>query len=249
MINIKLTIEYEGTRYCGWQKQKGLPSIQEILENKISQITQEKISLCGSGRTDAGVHALGQVANFRTCCTTIPCKKLPLILNRLLPSDIRIKKAEKVEDSFHARYSALSKIYHYYILNNYKSEYYTPIFLRNYTYCVYRKIDLEKIRKAISFLYGEHDFSSFACAGSSIKNTVRTIKKAKVINKGNIICFHFEANAFLYKMVRTMVGTLLDVGYGKIDYLDVKKILEAKDRKMGGRVVPAKGLFLMKVNY
>lgn len=248
MINIKLTIEYEGTRYCGWQKQKDLPSIQGILENKISQITQEKISLCGSGRTDAGVHALGQVANFRTCCTTIPCKRLPLILNRLLPSDIRIKKAEIVEDNFHARYSALSKIYHYYILNNYESGY-TPFLLRNYIYCVYRKIDLEKIRKAISFLYGEHDFSSFACTGSSIKNTVRTIKRAEVINKGNIICFHFEANAFLYKMVRTMVGTLLDVGYGKIDYLDVKKILEAKDRKMAGRVVPAKGLFLMKVNY
>ncbi len=248
MINIKLTIEYEGTQYCGWQRQKGLLSIQEILEEKISQITQEKITLYGSGRTDAGVHALGQVANFNTN-SIIPCIKLPMILNHLLPLDIRIRKAERVDDSFHARYSAVSKIYHYYILNYHKNDYYPPLFLRNYVYCLYGKINLEKIKKAITFLQGEHDFSSFACSGTNIKNKVRTIKEITVNKKGDIICFHFEANAFLYKMVRTIVGTLLEVGYGKINYLEIKKILEAKDRKMAGKSVPTKGLFLMKVNY
>ncbi len=248
MLNIKLTIEYEGTQYCGWQRQKGFLSIQEILEEKISQITQEKIKLIGSGRTDAGVHALGQVANFKTH-SNIPLIKLPLILNRLLPLDIRIKKAERVDDSFHARYSTVSKIYHYYILNYYKNEYYPPLFLRNYVYCLYGKINLEKIKKAITFLHGEHNFSSFTCSGTNIKNKVRTIKEITINKKGNIICFHFQANAFLYKMVRTIVGTLLEVGYGKIDYLEVKKILEARDRKMAGKVVPAKGLFLMQVKY
>ena len=248
MTNIKLTIEYEGTQYCGWQRQKGFLSIQEILEEKISQITQEKIKLIGSGRTDAGVHALGQVANFKTH-SNIPLIKLPLILNHLLPLDIRIKKAERVDNSFHARYSAVSKIYNYYILNYHKNEYCPPLFLRNYVYCIYGKISLEKIKKAITFLHGEHDFSSFACSGTNIKNKVRTIKEITVNKKGNIICFHFQANAFLYKMVRTIVGTLLEVGYGKIDYLGVKKILEARDRKMAGKVIPAKGLFLMQVKY
>lgn len=248
MLNIKLTIEYEGTQYYGWQRQKGFLSIQEILEGKISQITQEKVTLIGSGRTDAGVHALGQVANFKTN-STIPWIKLPLILNHLLPLDIRIRKAERVDDSFHARYSAVSKIYHYYILNYYKNDYNPPLFLRNYVYCLYGKIDLEKVKKAITFLHGEHDFSSFACSGTNIKNKVRTIKELTVNKKGNIICFYFQANAFLYKMVRTIVGTLLEVGHSKIDYLEVKKILEARDRKMAGKVVPAKGLFLMQVKY
>jgi len=248
MVNIKLTIEYEGTQYYGWQKQKGLLSVQEVLEDKILQITQEKIKLIGSGRTDAGVHALGQVANFKTK-SSIPLVKLPSILNRLLPLDIRVKKAEKVEDFFNARYNAVSKIYHYYILNYKKNEYYPPIFLRNYVYCYYGMIDLEKIEKAIIFLHGEHDFSSFTCSGSKIKDKVRTIKRIVVHKKGNIICFHFEANGFLYKMVRTIVGTLLEIGCGKIDYLEIKQILEARDRKTSGKVVPAKGLFLMQVKY
>jgi len=249
MINIKLTIEYEGTKYHGWQRQKNSLSIQEILEEKISQITKERIKLIGSGRTDAGVHALGQVANFKTN-SSLPWTRLPLILNVLLPLDIRIRKAEMVDDNFHARYSAISKIYHYYILNYPKNNYYLPIFLRNYVYWVYKKINLEEIRKASNFLRGEHNFSSFACSGSRIKNRVRNIQEITVTKKkGSIICFHLEANAFLYKMVRTIIGTLLEVGSGKKSYLEIKKILEAEDRKVAGKPVPAKGLFLMKVNY
>ncbi|OGD17529.1 tRNA pseudouridine(38-40) synthase TruA [Candidatus Atribacteria bacterium RBG_19FT_COMBO_35_14] len=248
MINIKLTIEYEGTKYYGWQRQKNFLSIQGILEEKISQITQEKIILNGSGRTDAGVHALGQVANFKTN-SSIPWVELPLILNRLLPLDIRIKKAERVDDNFHARYSATGKIYHYYVLNPNLNNSYLSIFLRNYVYCVYKKINLEEMKKASMFLRGKHDFASFACSGSRIRNGERTIKDINIIRKGNIFCFHIEADAFLYKMVRTIVGTLLEVGKGNINYLEMKKILEAKNRKMAGKTVPAKGLFLMKVKY
>jgi len=248
MINIKLTIEYEGTKYYGWQRQKSLLSIQGILEEKISQITQEKIILKGSGRTDTGVHALGQVANFKTN-SAIPWVELPLILNRLLPLDIRIKKAEEVDDNFHACYSAVSKIYHYYVLNSNLNDNYLSIFLRNYVYCVYKKINLKEMKKASKFLQGKHDFASFACSGSRIRNWERTIKDINIIRKGNIFCFHIEADAFLYKMVRTIVGTLLEVGKGDINYLEIKKILEAKNRKMAGKTVPAKGLFLMKVKY
>jgi len=248
MINIKLTIEYEGTKYYGWQRQKSLLSIQGILEENISQITQEKIMLNGSGRTDAGGHALGQVANFKTN-SSIPLVELPFILNRMLPLDIRIKKAERVDDNFHARYNAVSKIYHYYVLNSNLTNNYLPIFLRNYVYCVYDKINLKEMKKASEFLQGEHDFTSFACSGSKIINWGRNIKDINITRKGNIFCFHIEANAFLYKMVRTIVGTLLEVGKGNINYLEIKKILEAKNRKMAGKTVPAKGLFLMKVKY
>ena len=248
MINIKLTIEYEGTKYYGWQRQKSLLSIQGILEEKISQITQEKISLNGSGRTDAGVHALGQVANFKTN-SSIPLMELTFVLNRMLPLDIRIKKAERVDNNFHARYSAVSKIYHYYVLNSNQNNNYISIFLRNYVYCIYENIDLGEMKKASNYLQGEHDFTSFACSGSRIRNWKRRIKNISIIKKGNIFCFHLEADAFLYKMVRTIVGTLLEVGKGKIDYLEMKKILEAKNRKIAGRTVPAKGLFLMKVKY
>lgn len=248
MVNIKLTIEYEGTKYYGWQRQKGLLSIQGILEEKISQITREKIILNGSGRTDAGVHALGQVANFKAN-SSIPWVELPLILNRLLPLDIRIRKAERVDVDFHARYSAVSKIYHYYILSSNLNNNYLSIFLRNYVHCVYKKINLEEMKKASRFLQGKHDFASFACSGSSIGNWKRTIKDIKITRKGNIFCFHIEADAFLYKMARTIVGTLLEVGKEKINYLEIKGILEAKNRKMAGKTVPAKGLFLMKVKY
>ncbi|MGB6606447.1 MAG: tRNA pseudouridine(38-40) synthase TruA [Atribacterota bacterium] len=248
MINIKLTIEYEGTKYYGWQRQKDLLSIQGILEEKISQITQEKIILNGSGRTDAGVHALGQVANFNTN-SSIPLLELPFILNRMLPLDIRIKKAEKVDNNFHARHSAVSKIYHYYVLNSNQNNNYLSIFLRNYVYCVYKNINLKEMKKASKFLQGEHDFRSFACSGSRIVNWKRNIKDISIIKKGNIFCFRLEADAFLYKMVRTIVGTLLEVGKGKTNYLEIKKVLEAKNRKMAGITVPAKGLFLIKVKY
>jgi len=194
------------------------------------------------------VHALGQVANYKTN-SYIHLEELPFILNRMLPLDIRIKKAERVDNNFHARHSAVSKIYHYYVLNCNQNNNYLPIFLRNYVYCFYKNLNLEEMKKASKFLQGEHDFTSFACSGSRIGNWKRNIKDINIIRKGNIFCFRIEADAFLYKMIRTIVGTLLEVGNEKINYLEIKKILEAKNRKMAGKTVPAKGLFLMKVNY
>lgn len=248
MINIKLTIEYDGTEYYGWQRQKNLKSIQKTLENKISCMTREEIKINGSGRTDAGVHAFGQVANFKTNCN-IPVNKIPFILNNFLPSDIRIKKAEKVNDDFHARYNATSKLYHYYIFNSDKSHLSPSFLITKYVYFIYNRLDILKMRKACKILSGEHDFSSFACSGSSFKNPVRNIKRLAIKRNGNIICFQIEANAFLYKMVRSIVGTLLKIGQCKIDCHDMKRILDAKNRSNGGISIPAKGLFLMQVKY
>ncbi|MEA1939260.1 MAG: tRNA pseudouridine(38-40) synthase TruA [Candidatus Caldatribacteriota bacterium] len=248
MINIKLTIEYDGTEYYGWQRQKKLLSIQKTLEEKISQITNEDIKITGSGRTDAGVHAIGQVANFKMV-STVPFEKLPFILNNILPIDIRIKKSEKVNSDFHARHSSISKIYHYYIFNSSKSECYPSLHLRKYVYCLKEKIDLIEMKKASRLLLGKHDFHSFSCSGSSFNNSIRTIKKINLRKNGNIICFQIEATAFLYKMVRRIAGTLLEVGKGSMKYHEVKNILENKDRKKAGKVLPAKGLFLMQVKY
>ena len=248
MINIKLTIKYDGTKYYGWQRQKNLLSIQKIIEEKISKMTNEEIKIKGSGRTDAGVHAFGQVANFKTN-STIPIKKIPFILNNLLPDDIKIKRAEKVDNDFHARFSAVSKIYHYYIFNSGKDNFYPSFLLNKYVYYIYRKIDILEMKKAGKLFLGEHDFSSFACSGSVIKNPIRDFKKIDIKENGRIICFQMEANAFLYKMVRVIVGTLLEVGQGKIDYREIKGILETKNRREGNKIVPAKGLFLMQVKY
>jgi len=248
MVNIKLIIEYDGAEYYGWQRQKNFLSIQKTLEEKISRMTQEETKINGSGRTDAGVHALGQVANFKTN-SAIPIQKIPFTLNNLLPDNIRIKRAEQVDNNFHARHSAISKIYYYYIFYLGKDHFY-PSFLSNkYTYCVHNNINILKMKKASKLLLGEHDFSSFACSGSNFKNTIRKLKKINIKKNGRIICFQMEANAFLYKMARRIVGTLLEVGQGKIDYCYVKRMLETKNKEEGSKTVPAKGLFLMQVRY
>jgi len=248
MINVKLTIKYEGTKYYGWQRQKNFLSIQKIIEEKVSKMTNEEIKIKGSGRTDAGVHALGQVANFKTN-SNIPIQKIPFTLNNLLPDDIRIKRAEEVDDDFHARYSAISKIYHYYIFNSDRDHFYPSFFLNKYVYYIHKNIDILKMKKAGKLVLGEHDFSSFSCSGSGIKNPIRNLKKINIKKNRKIICFQIEANAFLYKMVRGIVGILLEVGQGKIDHHEIKRILEAKNRRESGKIVPAKGLFLMQVKY
>ncbi|MEA2021353.1 MAG: tRNA pseudouridine(38-40) synthase TruA, partial [Candidatus Caldatribacteriota bacterium] len=213
-----------------------------------SKMTNEEIKIKGSGRTDAGVHALGQVANFKTN-SNIPIQKIPFTLNNLLPDDIRIKRAEEVDNDFHARYSATSKIYHYYIFNSDGDHFYPSFFLNKYVYYIRKNIDIFKMKKAGKLLLGENDFSSFSCSGSGIKNPIRNLIKINIKKNRKIICLQIEANAFLYKMVRGIVGTLLEVGQGKIDYSEIKRILEAKNRRESGKTVPAKGLFLMQVKY
>ena len=252
MRNVKLTISYDGTNYCGWQKQKGefrgvkKRTIQGTIEETLGKLLQEEIKLIGSGRTDSGVHAFGQIANFKTK-SNLSSKEMGRGLNALLPQDIRIKRVITVPERFNSRYDVLSKTYHYVI-----SQQNSP-FLHNYSYFCPCKLELSAMRKASKFLIGKHNFSSFQAAGSKIKNSVRSVKKLSIRKKkttcSDLIRIKIQASGFLYKMVRNIVGTLLEVGKGKIASQDVKKILDKKDRKFAGPTAPAKGLYLKKVRY
>ena len=255
MRNIKLTIEYEGTNYCGWQVQKShqvtksprhqKKSIQEIIENTLSKILQERIRLIASGRTDAGVHALAQVANFKTC-SNIALDKLQRALNGNLPQDIAISDIEEVNLDFHSRFHAKSKIYRYTILNRGWS---SPL-LRNTVYFYPYPLDVKLMRQEARCLLGRHDFKSFCASGSSTKDTVRIIKKIAIRNiRYALLAIDIEADGFLYNMVRNIVGTLIEIGRGRFSKGGLKKILLAKNRKFAGPAVPACGLCLLKVGY
>lgn len=244
MRNIKLTIEYDGKCYNGWQKQPDKLNIQGEIEKAIYNITQEKVDLIGSGRTDAGVHALGQVANFKTN-SALPIEKLALAINSQLKSSIIIKKAEEVGERFHSRYTAKQKTYRY-IINNSKTG--TAIY-RNLEYCFPVKLNVEKMVEAAKYFEGEHDFKAFKSSGTSGKNSVRTIYKAEVRQDGERIIIELTGNGFLYNMVRIISGTLLDVGLGKIEPNEIPDIIEKKDRTKAGKTLPAHGLYLVKVQY
>ena len=244
MRNIKLTIEYDGKCYNGWQKQPDKLNIQGEIEKAIYNITQEEVDLIGSGRTDAGVHALGQVANFKTN-SALPIEKLDLAINSQLKSSIIIKKAEEVDERFHSRYTAKQKTYRY-IINNSKTG--TAIY-RNLEYCFPVKLNVEKMVEAAKYFEGEHDFKAFKSSGTSGKNSVRTIYKAEVRQDGERIIIELTGNGFLYNMVRIISGTLLDVGLGKIEPNEIPDIIEKKDRTQAGKTLPAHGLYLVKVQY
>lgn len=245
MRNIKLIIEYDGTNYLGWQIQPKGETIQGVIEDKLKRITGEDVHLIGSGRTDSGVHALSQVANFKTN-SQIDISSLQRALNSLLPKDIVIKKVEEVDLNFNARKDAKSKVYEYRILN----QEIPSVFLRAYAWHVPYKLNWSEIKKATKTIIGEHDFSSFRSSGSNVKNNVRKILKAEW-NKtqDGLILFEVEANGFLKQMVRSIVGTLIEVGRGKIDAQEFKNILESKDRRKAGPTAPAYGLFLKEVKY
>ena len=236
MRNIKLTIEYDGKCYNGWQKQPDKLNIQGEIEKAIYNITQEEVDLIGSGRTDAGVHALGQVANFKTN-SALPIEKLALAINSQLKSSIIIKKAEEVDERFHSRYTAKQKTYRY-IINNSKTG--TAIY-RNLEYCFPVKLNVEKMVEAAKYFEGEHDFKAFKSSGTSGKNSVRTIYKAEVRQDGERIIIELTGNGFLYNMVRIISGTLLDVGLGKIEPNEIPDIIEKKDRTQAGKTLPAQG--------
>lgn len=245
MRNIKIIIEYDGTKYSGWQIQKNGASIQEILTNAVHQVCNDVSKINGSGRTDAGVHALGQVANFVTDCQ-IPVLRIPEAVNSFLPKDIVVRSAEVVNKDFHSRDSAKGKKYMY-IVNN--SEIRSALdFYREY-YFPY-KVDYKKIKKAAELFEGTHDFRGFMASGSMVKDTIRTIHKIHIKKRddGRII-FNFTGDGFLYNMVRILVGTLLEVGTGKILLEDVEKIIKSKDRSLAGKTVPAQGLYLVEVYY
>ena len=245
MRNIKLTIQYDGTCYSGWQFQKNAKSIQEVIQGDIKKITGEKVNLTGSGRTDAGVHAMAQVANFKTR-SKIPLERIRMALNSILPKDIVIYHIEPSDPKFDAQRSAKKKLYRYTIMN---SDFLDP-FLRRYAAKVFYEIDIGRMRRAAKTLVGRHDFKSFqATDGDREKNTVRTVKKIKIEKDGDLIYIDIEANGFLYNMARNIAGTLVEVGRGKFSVASVKDILRKKDRRHCGPTMPAKGLSLVMVSY
>lgn len=244
MRNIKLTIEYDGKDFKGWQKQQNKLNIQGEIENAIRNITGEEVELYASGRTDAGVHSLGQVANFKTE-SKIPIEKMAIAINSKLKNSIRIINAEEVEERFHSRYCCKRKTYRY-IINN--SVYGSAVY-RNLEYHMPMKLDITKMKKAISYFEGEHDFKAFKSSGTSSKSSVRTIYKAIVKQEENRIIIELTGNGFLYNMVRIIAGTLVDVGLGKIKPDTIPEIIESKDRTRAGKTLPPQGLFLVKVEY
>jgi tRNA pseudouridine38-40 synthase len=245
MRNIRLLIEYDGTNYQGWQVQAEGPTVQGMIEEKLARITGETIQLVGSGRTDSGVHAFGQVANFKTR-SQLGVDSIQKALNSLLPPDIVIQRAEEVEEGFHARRDSKSKLYEYRILNRS----FRSAFRHEYAWHISQKLDLEEMSKATQILIGEHDFSSFRSVGSPTRTATRSVIRAEwKQGREGLIRFEIEANGFLKQMVRALVGTLVEVGRGKIDSQEFQKILESKDRKMAGPTAPAHGLFLKEVKY
>jgi tRNA pseudouridine38-40 synthase len=242
--NIKLILEYDGTSYHGWQKQPGLPTIQKVLEDSLFLLFQERVETASAGRTDAGVHAKGQVVNFTTH-TSISSPHIQPALNSYLPKDIRVKKVRQVEMDFHARKSALGRVYRYLIYNG---GFLSP-FYRNFVWWVPFNLDPDLMRKAGKFLIGKRDFSSFQSQGSSVSSTVREIKKFSLFEKGKFVLIYIEADSFLYKMARNIVGTLVEIGRKKIVACEMEKILEAGDRRMAGPTAPPQGLCLVRVKY
>lgn len=245
MRNIKLVIEYDGKDFNGWQKQPNKLNIQGTIEQAIKIITGEEVDLTASGRTDAGVHAFGQVANFKTN-SNIPIDKIAIALNSNLKKSIRIISAEEVDERFHSRLTCKKKTYRY-VINN--SEFSSAIY-RNLETHIPQKLDVEKMRVAAKFFEGEHDFKAFKASGTSSKSSVRTIYKAEVIQMpNNRIYIELTGNGFLYNMVRIIAGTLVDVGIQKIEPEDIKNIIETKDRSLAGKTLPPNGLYLIDVQY
>ncbi|MBQ7236940.1 MAG: tRNA pseudouridine(38-40) synthase TruA [Clostridia bacterium] len=243
-MKVKLTVSYDGTDYCGWQVQPNGVTVQQKIEEAVFSATGESVRVTGSGRTDAGVHAEGQVAHFDTNCT-IPPEKICKALNVYLPQDIRVLKSERADDNFHACTNAKKKTYRY---SFYLSDVELPLCDR-YAVMLDRSPDINLMKKAAKLFVGEHDFKAFCSSGSGAKTTVRTIYDIDVISDGKKLIVDVTGNGFLYNMVRIMVGTLLDVGNEKISQKAIEEMLSTGNRTLGGKTLPAKGLCLLKVEY
>ena len=245
MKNIKLTIEYDGTNYHGWQIQQNSITVQEVVQNAIKRLLGEEIPVISCSRTDVGVHAYGQTLNFMTH-SSIPPEKFSFALNNLLPTDIVVRKSELVTEDFHARYSAKGKKYRYLVFNSIQ-----PSALnRNRAWHVKPVLDVERMVEGSKAFLGEHDFAAFQATGGQVRSTVRTIYNI-IVNKmpDNIISIEVEGNGFLYNMVRIIAGTLVYVGLGKLRPDEVTEIIESCDRKRAGITAPAHGLYLIEVLY
>ncbi|MBQ8426483.1 MAG: tRNA pseudouridine(38-40) synthase TruA [Clostridia bacterium] len=244
-MRIKLTLGYDGTCFCGWQIQPNCDTVQERLENAVFAVTGEKVRVTGSGRTDSGVHAVGQTAHFDTDTKKVAPEKFYRALNAHLPESIRVYKSEKVSDDFDACRTAKKKTYRYFI---YLSEVENPLKER-YAVMIDDDLDVEKMRECASVFLGEHDFKCMCASGSSIKTTVRTIYNIDIEKSGQDITFTVTGNGFLYNMVRILVGTLVKVGKGEMQKEQVQEMLLAGKRSLGGKTLSAKGLCLMSVEY
>lgn len=244
MRRIKATVEYDGRNYCGFQIQPNGITVQEVIETALKNLTGEVIKVVCSGRTDSGVHAVGQVIHFDTD-TAIPTQSIPLALTPYLPKDIALIECTDVSPLFHARYSAVNKTYIYKVC---LSKINRPL-MRGRYYIVKYDVDIESMLNAAKSLQGEHDFAGFMSSGSSVENTVRNLYRLNLDIANDIITFELTANGFLYNMVRIIVGTLIDVGRGRISVEDVIEARDKADRAYSGHTAPPDGLYLMSVNY
>ena len=245
LTKIVLIVEYDGTSYHGFQLQANVPTIQGEMEKALWRLTEERIRVTAASRTDAGVHAKGQVVSFRTK-SSLPLQTFVRGLNYYLPQDIAVKAAYRVDDSFNVRRSALSREYNYYVLN---SPTRSPT-RRGFSYLVAGHLDIEAMAEACQALIGEHDFASFAsCIGIEIKNTLRTVYRAEIEKNGELVIFNMVANSFLPHQVRNTMGALIRVGLGKMTVNEFRGIIEAKKPGLAGPLVPAYGLCLMRINY
>ena len=244
MKRVKLVVAYDGTNYHGWQVQDNGITIEEVLNRTISELVQEDIKVIGASRTDAGVHACGNVAVFDTE-SQIPGDKFSFALNQRLPEDIRIQESCEVDADFHPRYADTVKTYEYNILNR-RFELPTK---RLYAAFCYYPMDIERMNQAAAYLVGEHDFKSFCSAGAQVQTTVRTIYAVNVTKADDMVHIRITGNGFLYNMVRIIAGTLMQVGTGLMEPEQVKEILEARDRSKAGPTAVAKGLTLVEIRY
>ncbi len=244
MPTVKLIVEYDGTRYAGWQRQPDRPTIQEAIETAVKQLTQLEVSVIGAGRTDAGVHAVGQVASFRIDRDWTP-KEWVKGMNARLPDDIVVRSADLMPEEFHARYAAKGKLYRYRVLNRPER----PALHRAYVWHVYRPLDVEAMRDAAATLVGAHDFSSFEGSLTDNEDPMCRLERLTVTMEEDLLLIDAYADRFLKHMVRNMVGTLIEIGLGKRAAHEMPAILHAHDRTKAGRTAPPHGLFLLRVDY
>lgn len=245
MRNIKMTIEYDGGRYSGWQRLGDSDkTIQGKIEKVLSQLTGTEVDIVGSGRTDAGTHAKGQVANFKTE-SDMDLKAMQETLIKNLPQDIIVKKMEDVHDRFHSRYNASGKQYSYYVWN----QTIPSAFERNYSFHYSEQLDIDKMEKAAKKLVGTHDFIGFSALKKSKKSTIKTINDITIEKEGSLLHFTFVGEGFLHKMVRVITGTLLEIGAGTLELESIDEVFESGVRSEAGITVPSQGLFLDEVYY
>ncbi|MBU0477001.1 tRNA pseudouridine(38-40) synthase TruA [bacterium] len=259
MENIRITLAYNGTNYHGWQIQPNGITVQSVMEETLRRLFKKEIKVIGQGRTDTGVHAIGQVASFKVPAIALKNMKISQIkdaLNSVLPQDIAVTDVESVSLDFHPRFDAKQRIYRYVVCNDHNKHVFGQMDFYSYPY----KLNLSMMREGAKYLIGRHDFSSFQCKKTDNENPVRTIKKISIsrtdFNVSNFlklrrkaVIFEIAANAFLYNMVRIIVGTLLDVGRRRIEPQNIKKVLAGRDRNLAGETVPACGLCLIAVHY